>query len=423
LFLSNFPFDPLIHNTPYLMILAPGGTPSFLRRMPQDCFDFRQQPNGLLTYHDQASGCFMAMDSTFTVVDSFKCGNGYPTDVHELRLLPDGHALLLGYDPEHVRMDSVARGGDSAAIVYGLILQELDRSKNVIFQWRSWDHFRITDAIGVDFTGHVVDYVHGNAIEIDADGNLLVSSRHLSEVTKINRQTGEIIWRWGGKNNQFTFIGDSAGFSYQHALRRLPGGHWTMFDNGYFHTPQFSRAVEYALDEQQKTSTLVWQFRHTPDLFGAAMGSVQRMEDGTTLIGWGSTNPSVTLVDPLGGTLLELSLPQGVFSYRAFGSITSPLTSIPPLPHPFPRSPTLEENYPNPFNPSTVIAYTLPLAGHVRLTVHDILGRETAILVDGPQPAGRHTVTWNASNVASGPYFCRLRSGGVVQVLKMLLLK
>ena len=79
--------------------------------------------------------------------------------------------------------------------VVGLIIEEQDENKNVVFQWRSWDHFKITDATyDIDLTDSVVDYVHGNAIEVDDDGNLLISSRHMDEVTKIDRQTGEIIW-------------------------------------------------------------------------------------------------------------------------------------------------------------------------------------------------------------------------------------
>jgi hypothetical protein len=423
LFMSNFPFDPLIHSTPFLMTLGRDGTPAFVRRMKFGCFDFKKQPGGLLTYHDQEYGYFMAMDSTFAVVDSFKCGNGYPTDVHELRLLPNGHALILGYDPERIRMDSLVEGGDSAAIVYGLILQELDQSRNVVFQWRSWDHFSITDAIGVDLTSHVVDYAHGNAVELAADSNYVISSRHLSEITKINRHTGEIMWRWGGKNNQFTFVGDSIGFSYQHMIRRLPNGHWTLFDNGNFHAPQFSRAVEYVLDEERMTATLVWQYRHTPDLFGSAMGSVERMEDGSTLIGWGATNPSASLVDPVGRMLFEISLPEGVFSYRAFAVPGSPLASVGPVAAVLPQSLSLAQNYPNPFNPATTILYVIPRAGRVRLAIYDLLGREVAVLVDAPQASGRHLARWEAYGAASGTYFYRLQTGESVRTMRMTLLR
>ena len=424
LFLSDFPFDPLVHYTPYLMTLDENGAPSFIRRMPHDCFDFRQQPNGLVTYFDTGAGCFCLMDSAMAVIDTIRCGNGYPTDLHELRLLEDGHALLLGYDAERVRMDTVVQGGDTSAIVYGTILQELDRGKNVIFQWRSWDHFRITDAIGIDFTKHVVDYAHTNAIEVDADGNWVISSRHLSEITKIDRHTGDIIWRWGGKNNQFAFVNDTAGFSWQHHIRRLPDGHWTMFDNGNFHTPvPYSRAVEYTLDEQQMTATRVWQFRHTPDVFGEAMGSVQRFDDGSTLIGWGATNPSATLIDASGKTLLELSLPLGLFSYRAIALRTGIVAAAASPPVPATAGPVLDPAYPNPFNPSTVITFRTFRAGRVRLRVLDPLGRQIALLVDEWMVPGTHALRWDASRCASGVYFCILESGTVVRASKLVLLR
>jgi hypothetical protein len=328
IFLSNFN----IYNTsvPYLMILDNSGNPLFYRKMNGNCLDFMLQPNGFLTYWDGSLGYFIALDSSYQVIDSFKCGNGYSTDLHELRILPDGHALLLSFDPEPVDMSQIVQGGDTAATVIGLIIQELDREKNVIFQWRSWDHFQITDATHEDLLASTVDYVHGNALEIDVDGNILLSCRHMDEITKINRETGEIMWRMGGKNNQFTFINDPIGFSHQHALRRLPNGDITLFDNGNFHSPSFSRAIEYQLDEQTKTVTLVWQFRNSPDNYGFAMGYVQRLDNGNTLIGWGTSNPTVTEVRPDGSKALELTLPSGIYSYRAFRfpwKESAPLTS------------------------------------------------------------------------------------------------
>ncbi|HTO94291.1 MAG TPA: hypothetical protein VMM80_07945, partial [Bacteroidota bacterium] len=122
LFMSDFPFDPLVHYTPYLMTIGSDGAPTFLRRMQHDCFDFKRQPNGLTTYFDNGPGCFLVMDSSMAVIDTFRCGNGYPTDLHDLLMLPDGHALLLGYDGERMRMDTVVQGGDTAALVYGTIL-------------------------------------------------------------------------------------------------------------------------------------------------------------------------------------------------------------------------------------------------------------------------------------------------------------
>jgi hypothetical protein len=312
----------------HLVIVDNLGNPIFYRRLPMPSVDFKRQPDGRLTYFMPANQGieqkFYALDESYTVVDSFATGNGYRTDSHDLQLLPDGHALLMSYDPQPVRMDTVVSGGRPNAIVTGLILQELDASKNVVFQWRSWDHFKITDANSpsAPLTSGAIDYVHGNAIELDLDGNLLLSSRHMNEITKINRQTGEIIWRMGlkAKNNQFTFVNDTRGFSHQHDIRRLPNGHITLFDNGNGQLLPYSRALEFEVDEVAKRATLVWEHRNTPDTFGSFMGSVQRRASGGTMIGWGGTDPNPKLTDlhADGTKAYELGMPGGTWTYRAF---------------------------------------------------------------------------------------------------------
>jgi len=317
LFLANINlFDA--NASSYILILNDDGTPYFYRRQPSRTLDFKMQIDGRLSYFDRSRDANMVLDSTYAVVDSFRCGNGYTTDGHDFVLLPNGHALLMSYDPQVVDMSQIVPKGNPEAIVIGLVIQELDRSKDVVFQWRSWDHFQITDILGQPLGGRSVDYVHGNSLDADPDGNLLLSSRHLNEVTKIDRETGEVLWRLGGKNNQFTFVNDPIGFSYQHSARWLPNGHLVLFDNGVFHAPRFSRAVEYEIDERKKTATLTWQYRHDPDVFGIATGSVQRLPSGNTLIEWGTTKPTVTEVTSDGRVVSELSFEQGVFSYRGY---------------------------------------------------------------------------------------------------------
>jgi arylsulfotransferase ASST len=316
LFLSAIRFDDPAYQS-YLMIVANDGTPRFYRKLTGSGFDFKVQEPGRITYFDAAASAYYAMNARCAVVDSFQAGNGYLTDVHELQLLPNGHALLMSYDAHVVDMSAVVEGGNPSAVVSGLVIQELDRAKDVVFQWRSWDHFQITDTVR-PLTAPTIDYAHGNAIEPDADGNLLISSRHMNEITKISREDGHIIWRWGGKNNEFTFVNDPDGFNHQHSVRRIANGHVMLFDNGDFHDPPYSRAVEYALDETAKTATLVWQYRNSPEAYGFAMGSVQRLANGNTVIGWGSTSPALTEVTPQGTKVEELALPNGVYSYRAF---------------------------------------------------------------------------------------------------------
>ncbi|HET9253153.1 MAG TPA: aryl-sulfate sulfotransferase [Candidatus Eisenbacteria bacterium] len=329
LFVSDFRFDDPSYRS-HLMILRNDGTPVFQKYLGEQGLDFKVQLHRWLTYFDGARGTYYVQNANGAVVDSIQTGNGYPIDLHELILLPNGHSLLMSYDRQPVDMSAVVEGGNPDAIVVGLVLQELDLEKDVVFQWRSWDHFQITDATSRSLTTATVDYAHGNSIEPDHDGNLIFSSRHMDEVTKVSRETGAILWRLGGKNNQFTFVNDPDRFAWQHSARRLANGNLLLYDNGNTHTPSYSRAVEYALDEANRTATLVWQYRNTPDTFGGAMGSVQRLPNGNTLIGWGSTNPTATEVTADGRKVAELNLPTGTFSYRAFRFEWPPTLSIAP---------------------------------------------------------------------------------------------
>ncbi|MDD8016926.1 MAG: glycoside hydrolase family 3 C-terminal domain-containing protein [Bacteroidota bacterium] len=84
---------------------------------------------------------------------------------------------------------------------------------------------------------------------------------------------------------------------------------------------------------------------------------------------------------------------------------------------------SLSNNFPNPFNPTTVINYQLPVTSHVTLKVYDLLGREVATLVNEKKEAGNYSVQWNAINAPSGIYFARIMSGAYSQSKKMLLVK
>jgi hypothetical protein len=83
----------------------------------------------------------------------------------------------------------------------------------------------------------------------------------------------------------------------------------------------------------------------------------------------------------------------------------------------------LHQNYPNPFNPSTTISYDILSASEVSLKIYDLLGREVATLFNGQQPAGRHSVTFDARDLASGVYLCRLSSANFAATTRLLLMK
>jgi Arylsulfotransferase (ASST)/Abnormal spindle-like microcephaly-assoc'd, ASPM-SPD-2-Hydin len=318
------PYDYPSYISSYLLIVDNSGIPVYYQKFSSLKTDFTLQPNGFLSYYNFQTRKYFIMDSSYSIVDSFSCRNGYSTDFHEFLLLANGHSFLISYDPQIVRMDTVAQGGDSSAVVLGLVIQELDSNKNVIFQWRSWDHFQITDATeDIDLTAHTIDYVHGNAIELDYDGNLLLSSRHLDEITKINRQSGEIIWRWGGlksRNNEILFVNDPITFSHQHDIRRANNGNLTIFDNGNLRTPRFTRSLEYQFDEGEKIAVLLWKYNNEPETYARAMGSSMKLSNNNTFIGWGlhSNVRSVSEIKIDGTIALELLLPDNIYSYRVF---------------------------------------------------------------------------------------------------------
>ncbi len=84
---------------------------------------------------------------------------------------------------------------------------------------------------------------------------------------------------------------------------------------------------------------------------------------------------------------------------------------------------SLSPNYPNPFNPTTTIGYTLGQASHVSLKVYDALGRHVASLVEAFQPQGAHRRSFDASDLTSGVYFVKLTAGDFVQSIPVVLMK
>jgi hypothetical protein len=92
-------------------------------------------------------------------------------------------------------------------------------------------------------------------------------------------------------------------------------------------------------------------------------------------------------------------------------------------PNPVPSEFTLSQNFPNPFNPATIISFDIPRNGTVTLKVYDVLGKEVAQLFNGETSFGRHSVQFNAAGLSSGVYFYRLTSGDFVQTKRMMLIK
>jgi hypothetical protein len=103
-------------------------------------------------------------------------------------------------------------------------------------------------------------------------------------------------------------------------------------------------------------------------------------------------------------------------------SLSGTATAVKPNSN-IPKEYNLYQNYPNPFNPSTAIEYSIPKSGLVQLTIYNVLGKKVSTLVDRYEPDGIHHVNFNASNLASGIYFYKLRVNNFTAVKKLMLIK
>jgi hypothetical protein len=291
--------------------------------------DFKMQKNGLITA--AGHGQYIIMDSTFTVIDSVTNPGGIDFDLHDLIILPNGHYLLLGNEDITMDLSSYhifnGNPGSASATVTCGVLQELDTAKAVVWEWHAKDHFAFDDMddfFATDPTA--VDWTHMNSIEMDTDSNIIISSRHFAEITKINHADSSIIWRLGGKHNMFTFVndtvsGDTIPFLAQHDARRLPNGHLLLFDNGRANPLHHLSAKEYALDEVNLTATLVWSHSEGDSIFSRSQGNCNRLSSGHTLISYGNPigeNIVFNVVDSMNNKVFEISFPDTEITYRTY---------------------------------------------------------------------------------------------------------
>ncbi|MBK9733319.1 MAG: aryl-sulfate sulfotransferase [Chitinophagaceae bacterium] len=290
------------------------------------CFDFKLNPNGYLSVFNDAMSCFDVFDSNYVLIDSYYPANGRAIDPHEFTIYADGHAFMTASETHIVNMQVYDPDYFQSASVTTSVIQEFDESKNLIFEWRALDHIVVTES-NQNLAFGFIDAIHTNSIDIDVDGNIVASHRHLNQVNKIDRNTGEFIWRLGGVMNEFTFINEPEPFSFQHDARCLDNGNITLWDNGNGHVPPHSSAKEYALDLVNKTATLIWNYNPqtyaNTDVYFYGMGSTRRLLNGNTLIcgGWdySSDQSNMWEVTPDKQVVWELALnnAKSLVGYRA----------------------------------------------------------------------------------------------------------
>jgi hypothetical protein len=270
----------------------------------------------------QVGGGYTIMDSSYHVIKVVHAGNGLTGNNHDFQLTPAGTALMIIYRSIPYDLSDVG-GPKQGHLLEGVVQEVSVATGRVLFEWHSAAHVPPTESyqqLGPT-TGSGAfpyDYFHLNSIDVEPDGNLLISARHTHAVYEIRRRDGAILWRLGGKKSDFTF-GPGAQFAWQHDARRQPDGTITVFDNNAekIHPGIQSRVLVLRLDAARHRATLVHAYAHRPPLLSTSQGNAQRLPDGHLFVGWGS-KPYFTEYSANGKVLLDGRFGTVDDSYRAF---------------------------------------------------------------------------------------------------------
>jgi hypothetical protein len=272
---------------------------------------------GVVDKQGYGRGEGVIVDRAYREIARIRAVGGHTVDLHEFLLTPEGTALVT-CRPPIVHADVSAIGGPQHGTVYESIVQEIDvRTGRLVFEWRGLDHVPIAESYRAP--GGVVDYLHVNSIQLLPDGHLLLSARNTWALYKVDRRSGAVIWRLGGKRTDFA-LPPAARFSWQHDARNQLPGVLTLFDNGSdgpIRTATQSRALRLAVDERRRTVRLTHAYRHPDPLLASSMGSVEILPNGHVIVGWGA-EPFISEFTPDGRATADLRLVPGQLSYRGF---------------------------------------------------------------------------------------------------------
>lgn len=322
------PFLAASTNRGTAMIVDGAGQPVWIYQSVHLVMNFRVQTyrgKPVLTWWEGvvSGGLFAGMcviaDESYRVVKRLSGPVGMQPEVHEFLITPQDTALI-SFNNE-ISADLTEYGGPSDGTIVEGVVREVDiASGATLFEWHSLDHVGLGESLVP--AGATWDYFHLNSIDVDQDGNLLVSARHPCAVYEVDRPSGEIVWRLGGTKSDFA-LGPGAAFWYQHDARSHPDGTLSLFDDGASSAQtapeSVSRALVLRLDTTAMRADVVAAFPNPHGSLTFAMGNAQALPDGGWFVGWG-TIPGLTEFGPDGSVRFDALFPGGQWSYRAYRS-------------------------------------------------------------------------------------------------------
>jgi arylsulfate sulfotransferase len=240
-------------------------------------------------------------------------------DLHDFILIDDNHYIAMAYYEKKVNNIPPSLSPVNDCRVVSCIIQEVENGA-VTREWDGTDYpeFYTSSVEGNSFsdTASIYDYMHLNSIAIDeSDQNLVCSMRNVNQVIKINRTTGAIMWRLGGPNSDF-FLTSSLKFLRQHDVTFTDEGKTLlMLDNGAAGERDYSRVLEFRLNESNHTIESYKSTTLPGNIFAGFMGSVQKRGDNY-FVCCGSTKKMLEFNSITGEILYEQALSSAC--YRAY---------------------------------------------------------------------------------------------------------
>ena len=271
-------------------------------------------------------GWYVIYDTSYRPVAEVRPGNGLVGDVHEFLITKNDTALFTVYHRLPADLSSV--GGPKLGSIWDGIVQEVDiATGRVLFEWHSYPQVGIAESYApppkakAGAKAPPYDYFHMNSIEVEPNGNFLVSARNTHALYEIDRKTKKVLWRLGGKKSDFK-MGAGTNFAWQHDARRHADGTITIFDNGAAPpVEKFSRVL--VLRTSAKKATLVRSYHHPQRLLAPFEGNAQFLPNGNIVVGWGA-QPYVSELSRTGALLFDAYFGDGkppgedADSYRAY---------------------------------------------------------------------------------------------------------
>jgi hypothetical protein len=316
-------------------IVSITGTVLWFHPLPAGTFatDFRTQTylgKPVLTWFQGGNGGGedVIYNARYQQIATVRPANGYAPDFHEFLITPWNTALILADHPGTANLTSLGLSANQS--VNDGVVQEINiKTGRLLFQWDSAGHVPYGDSHApMPRPDQPWDWFHVNAVHLDTDGNLLISSRFTWTIYKVNLRTGAMMWQLGGKHSTFAVKAapgqklDSAGeiFAFQHDPEALGGNVYTVFDDesdGQQALYSSSRAVTISLDLAAGTATLIKSVNQPEGLTAAATGSAQTTKNGDLFVSWGGLS-YVSEFSPSGKLLFNARLPIGTGTYRAY---------------------------------------------------------------------------------------------------------